>query len=136
MGKIHTMLNDKIVSLSDLVRLRAPDMTGDAQMVQMTGVRPAWTIRLLVKRARFVELLTALTVCLAFSSPSHAYLDPGTGSIILQSALAGIAVAMGVLRLYWHRFKAFVANLTGGPSRPARRQEQELAPDSDVQNEP
>jgi hypothetical protein len=111
-------------------------MTGDAQMVQTTGVRPAWTIRLLIRKARVIELLTAAIVCLAFSSKSHAYLDPGTGSIILQSALAGIAVAMGVLRLYWHRFKAFVANRTRGPSRPEHQQEQEFAQDSDVQNEP
>jgi hypothetical protein len=45
--------------------------------------------------------------CSVFAAPSHAYLDPGTGSIILQSILASIAVAMGVLRLYWYRLKAF-----------------------------
>ena len=36
-------------------------------------------------------------------SRAHAYLDPGTGSIILQGifgALAAIAVA---LKLYWHK---------------------------------
>ena len=49
----------------------------------------------------------AILGCTALAAPSYAYLDPGTGSIILQSILAGIAVAMGMLRLYWYRLKAF-----------------------------
>jgi len=49
----------------------------------------------------------AATALLLVSAPSHAYLDPGTGSIILQGLLASIAVAIGVARGYWHRFRAF-----------------------------
>lgn len=41
------------------------------------------------------------------AEPSYAYIDPGTGSIILQSVLAGAAVAAGLLRTYWHRLRAF-----------------------------
>ena len=48
---------------------------------------------------------------LSYSAPSYAYIDVGTGSIILQSIIAGIAVAMGVLRLYWQRLKAFLGGL-------------------------
>ena len=33
-----------------------------------------------------------------------AYLDPGTGSMILQLLLGGIAGAAIVLKLYWQRF--------------------------------
>jgi hypothetical protein len=47
----------------------------------------------------------------AFSGAAHAYLDPGTGSILVQSLLAGIAGAVAVLGLYWQRVKAFFANL-------------------------
>lgn len=53
----------------------------------------------------------ALVGCIVLAEPSHAYLDPGTGSIILQSLLAGIAVTIGMLRLYWHRCKAFLSSL-------------------------
>lgn len=56
-------------------------------------------------RARALGLV--VTICATYPVPSYAYLDPGTGSIILQSLLATIAVAFGVLRLYWQRFKAF-----------------------------
>ncbi|NIL93629.1 MAG: hypothetical protein GTO71_04150 [Woeseiaceae bacterium] len=68
---------------------------------------------------------------LMFAAPSHAYLDPGTGSIILQSILAGIAVAIGFLRLYWHRFKSFLSSLTGGTPNVENQTEQNPAPQVD-----
>ena len=40
---------------------------------------------------------------IAWICPAQAYLDPGTGSIILQGLLAAIAGAAVVLRLYWQR---------------------------------
>lgn len=86
----------------------------------------------LVKTARIVTVAAAW---LAYSSPSHAYLDPGTGSIILQSILAGIAVALGVLRLYWHRFKMFISSLTGGRNDQENETTQEFSEDPDIQND-
>jgi len=59
-----------------------------------------------------IQLSVTVLACTVLAAPSHAYLDPGTGSIILQSVLAGIAVAMGVLRLYWYRLKAFFSGRT------------------------
>jgi hypothetical protein len=52
-------------------------------------------------------------IAIGYTAPSYAYIDPGTGSIILQSVLAGIAVAAGFARLYWHKFKRFLSSLTG-----------------------
>lgn len=46
-----------------------------------------------------------------FSTAAHAYLDPGTGSILVQSLLAGIAGAAAVVSLYWQRIKAFFTNM-------------------------
>lgn len=46
---------------------------------------------------------------LVFSASAHAYLDPGTGSILVQSLLAGIAGAAAVISLYWQRVKRFFA---------------------------
>ena len=51
--------------------------------------------------------MTLLMAGLLLSSPAHAYIDPGTGSMILQGLLAGIAVAIGVARTYWQRIKGF-----------------------------
>ena len=39
--------------------------------------------------------------------PAYAYLDPGTGSMLVQMLLGGVAGALVVGKLYWHRIKAF-----------------------------
>ena len=49
-------------------------------------------------------------------SAAHAYLDPTTGSILLQGLLAGVAGLTVVLRLYWTKLKAFLRRLTGKAS--------------------
>ena len=58
--------------------------------------------------------LLAATAVLLYSGDSHAYIDPGTGSILLQGLLAGIAVALGVARTYWQRIKAFFSRSAPG----------------------
>lgn len=58
---------------------------------------------------RRASVFTVAALGVLFSSPSHAYLDPGTGSILLQGLLAGLAVGIGVLRRYWQQFKSFLA---------------------------
>lgn len=82
-----------------------------------------------ILRATLVAAAIFLT-----SSPSYAYLDPGTGSIILQSILAGIAVAIGFLRFYWQRFRAFLSSLTGSANQGSGNDKHEIAPDSDTGN--
>ncbi|MCB1371305.1 MAG: hypothetical protein KDJ83_10480 [Rhodobacteraceae bacterium] len=42
------------------------------------------------------------------TSQAHAYLDPGTGSMILQVILGGFAGIALAGRLYWHRFRTFI----------------------------
>lgn len=55
--------------------------------------------------------------------PAHAYLDPGTGSIILQMLLGGVAGIMVVGKLYWHQFTAMFRRNPktpeAGPESPA-----------------
>lgn len=48
-----------------------------------------------------IALSTLLTG--AFATPAHAYLDPGTGSMILQVLLGGIAGVAVAGRFYWDR---------------------------------
>jgi hypothetical protein len=42
--------------------------------------------------------------CIAIAQPAYAYLDPGSGSMILQLLLGGVAGAAVVIKLYWRRF--------------------------------
>ena len=42
-----------------------------------------------------------------YTQPAFAYIDPGTGSMLLQGLLAGVAGLVVVLKLYWFRIKNF-----------------------------
>ncbi len=75
-----------------------------------------------------IRIAVMILGCTVLAAPSYAYLDPGTGSIILQSILAGVAVAMGVLRLYWYRLKAFFSGQSG-------KTEAQDSKESEIQNE-
>lgn len=52
---------------------------------------------------------TAVLVGSISGSPAYAYLDPGTGSMLVQLLLGGVAGAVVILKLYWQRVKDFVS---------------------------
>ncbi len=49
--------------------------------------------------------MTILTL-VALGTDAYAYLDPGTGSIVVQSIVAGVASSLFVIKLYWHKLRA------------------------------
>ena len=57
-----------------------------------------------VSNRRFLCLIVGL---ISYTSPAYAYLDPGTGSILLQGLIAGLAAIISVLSIYWQKVKAF-----------------------------
>jgi hypothetical protein len=73
--------------------------------------------------------LATLVAALAFhiDQPAYAYLDPGTGSMILQLILGGTAGLLIVGKLYWHRLKEFF----GISSAEATANEKTADPDAD-----
>ena len=44
---------------------------------------------------------------LFLEAPVYAYLDPGSGSMLLQILLGGFAAIGVVAKLYWHRVTSF-----------------------------
>lgn len=48
---------------------------------------------------------TVLVLAFDIAHPAHAYLDPGTGSIMLQLLLGGVAGSLVIFKLYWQKFK-------------------------------
>ena len=66
----------------------------------------------------FASLIATLVVlalvCLAFPRPAYAYLDPGTGSYILQMILAALLGAAFAVKLFWKNIKTFFKNLFSG----------------------
>jgi hypothetical protein len=56
-----------------------------------------------------VALFVAMLLFVShLQGPVEAYLDPGTGSMVLQLVLAGVVGALAIVKLYWRRLKAFV----------------------------
>ncbi len=55
----------------------------------------------------------ALCLCLTIitSRPAHAYIDPGTGSFVLQAALAGLLGAAFVIKSTWKNLTHSVARI-------------------------
>lgn len=43
--------------------------------------------------------------------PAYAYLDPGSGSMLIQMLVAAVAGALLSMRLFWGRLKAGVLSL-------------------------
>lgn len=73
-------------------------------------------------------VLSALFVGMSAGS-AHAYLDAGTGSMILQVLLGGVAGLMIVGKLYWYKFRSFI----GFPPKSSSEPEAETSVSSKAQ---
>jgi hypothetical protein len=51
--------------------------------------------------------LIVLAMLVGFSESAYAYLDPGTGSIILQGLIAGIALGLSTIKFWWGKVSGF-----------------------------
>lgn len=75
-------------------------------------------------RAMFESTVRAFGALIAlgfFSTSAHAYLDPGTGSLILQAVLGTIAAASVAIGAFWNRIRVFLERFRRGgkPESPA-----------------
>ena len=58
-----------------------------------------------MSRLQLFALLAVLSASVTL--PAHAYLDPASGSMLLQMILGGIAGVALALKLFWHRVLGF-----------------------------
>jgi hypothetical protein len=73
----------------------------------------------MLRRIDFAMILFAVALAGGIALPAQAYLDPGTGSMILQMIVATVAGGLFLLKIYWSRVKAFVTGRpTDGSSAP------------------
>ena len=59
------------------------------------------------KKQEPILILVSITVfwfLLVSTIPAYAYLDPGSGSMLLQVLLGGVAALAVILKFYWNRF--------------------------------
>ncbi len=64
-------------------------------------------------------MITATVLISSSAPPAHAYLDPGTGSILIQGLLAAIAGAAMTLKIYWGRIVQIFSRRNEQADEPA-----------------
>ncbi len=63
---------------------------------------------------RTVSMIMLLAAAyIADAGPAHAYLDPGTASILLQGIVGGVATFLVVIRLYFSKIKRKILAIVG-----------------------
>jgi len=60
-----------------------------------------------------IHYLLAFSIILVFAQPVFAYLDPSTGSFVLQMIIAGMLGAIFTIKIYWRKLKGFISRLFG-----------------------
>jgi len=65
-----------------------------------------------------VMFLPFFIIFFFFLGPNaYGYLDPGTGSYILQLVIAGVASAVLALKIFWEKVFSFIKSVFGEKSR-------------------
>jgi len=67
---------------------------------------------------KILSLLFVLWLALV-AEPAFAYLDPGTGSMLLQVILGGVAAVGVALKLFWHKIRVAVGLSKKPAAEPA-----------------
>ena len=58
------------------------------------------------------KILIILAVYFSITGPAYAYLDPGTGSVLLQVIIATLAGALTMITNFWKRLKTLCFKIT------------------------
>jgi hypothetical protein len=90
-----------------------PVRRGVASPIKLMGNETRHQVTTNNRTSRLAELTALGSVFVLASSvtPAWAYLDPGTGSMMLQLMLGGVAGALVVGKLYLHRAREFFRNV-------------------------
>jgi len=57
---------------------------------------------------RLKLVLCSVAALMFIETDAYAYLDPGTGSIILQALIAGVAGSLFVVKAYWYKLRSYL----------------------------
>jgi hypothetical protein len=72
-------------------------------------------------------LLPLLLLALALPSTASAYIDGGTGSVVLQTII-GLAAAVGIfLKVFWHKLVSFFSKSAPAEGNPTATRENDQA---------
>lgn len=80
--------------------------------INKQSVRTSRTVAKRMSMSRIVSLpVTAFLLFAAMATPVYAYVDPGTGSIVLQAIIGGIAASMFIVRGRLDRLRTWMSGL-------------------------
>lgn len=82
-----------------------------------------------VVRPKQLVLAAAFGLCAA--QPAYAYLDPGTGSILLQGLIAAVAAVGVYAGIFWRRIRAFFSRKPGMDVETRQETDQSTKGESD-----
>ena len=71
-----------------------------------------------------ITFIVLLVLCTMFPRPAYAYLDPGTGSYIMQIIIATLIGASVAIKLFWRNIKTFLKNLFSEGKRSEKNEHQ------------
>ncbi len=66
----------------------------------------------------FKLLVVASALLMASTASAFAYLDPGTGSLVIQMIIAGGLTAAASIRIFWSRIKSLARRILGPKTPP------------------
>jgi hypothetical protein len=66
-------------------------------------------------RKFFTAIYSLMAILFLLPGDAHAYLDPGTGSIVIQAIVAGFFGALLGVKLFWHKILGFFKRSTNNP---------------------
>lgn len=64
------------------------------------------------------SVVFALLLIHASTHEAHAYIDPGTGSYVIQLIIAGLVGVGFAIKIYWGRIKSFFSRSPSGEQEP------------------
>jgi hypothetical protein len=63
------------------------------------------------------SLTVGVALVIALTTPAYAYLDPGTGSMLLQGLIAVVAGGATLVTMYYQRFKDLISRMVSRARR-------------------
>ena len=66
-----------------------------------------------------VSAIVVMFIVLLLPGKAHAYLDPGTGSLIIQIIAGAFLALIMTFKLWWYGLKRFVSRLFGSAEKAA-----------------
>jgi hypothetical protein len=58
-------------------------------------------------------MISVFYILAIWGEPAYAYIDPGTGSMLIQAAIAAIAAASVFIGMSWSRVRLFLYRIFG-----------------------